>query len=131
MRRGAIGPPPIGHPLLDVATFVTSVLLQSSLEAKVCLFHIELQFSNLIVWQILGSLHLVQIDQPLNYLSLAFKVLVSDFVDSVNEVHEERVKRILPNHANPDSVEESDKVFCSLHYVGRVGGIALLRAGLL
>jgi hypothetical protein len=68
-----------------------SILLQCRLEAMVCLLHVEFELACLLVIQLLGGPHLVQSDEPLHDLALAFELLVSDLVDCLDDLHEQRM----------------------------------------
>lgn len=103
-----------------------SILLQCSLEAVVCLVHVELKLPSLLIVQLLGRPHLIQGDQPLNNLALVLEFLICNLVDRLDDLDKQRVQCVLLNQADLDSVEQGDECLCRVDNERCVGKVALL-----
>lgn len=103
-----------------------SILLQCSLKAIVCLIHVELELSCLLIVQLLRCSHLIQGDQPLDYLALVLEFLVCNLVHRLNDLDEQRVQCVLLDEAYLDSVKQSDKCLGRVDNERCVSIVALL-----
>lgn len=95
----------------SILTELLSIVLQRSLEAIVCLVHVELKFARLFVIELLRCPHLIESDEPLHNLTLALKVLVRHLVDGLDDLDEERMQCVLFHEPDLDGIEEGDEGF--------------------
>jgi hypothetical protein len=103
-----------------------SVLLQRSLEAVVCLVHVELELPGLLIVQLLRCPHLIEAYQPLDDLALVLELLVCNLVHRLDDLDEQRVQCVLLDQADLDGVEQGDECLSRIDNERCVSKVALL-----
>ncbi len=83
-----------------------------SFEACICLVHVKGEFSDLLCAEFLCRPHLVQRDQPLNYLSSVREIAISDFVDGLDHIAKERMQSVFGHHSDLEGVQKGNKILC-------------------
>jgi len=112
--------------ILQTDGYQLSTFLECSLEPVIRLLHVKQELPELVVVQLLRRSHLVQRYEPLHNLSLAFKFLICDLVDTLNYIDEVGVQHILLGKAELESIEQRDEIFGSIYDERGIRGFALL-----